>query len=184
VEAPFTVAAGQIVGADVELLPAVAVLERVEVTARAVTGPLAGLAESVRRSGATFVGRATLDSAQAAGRGLSDVLRAQARGVRMVMSARTGATYLASGRGMPSMRRVPSADPTDPSSPKGCFAQVVLDGVRVYTPDGPGTPAPDLSRYNLATVEALAFYPGPATTPAAYGGNGAACGTLVIWTRR
>jgi hypothetical protein len=78
--------------------------------------------------------------------------------------------------------KFPSADPFDASSPKGCFCQVYVDGIRVFVPNG-NTAAPDLSQYDAGTLEAVEYYAGPATTPLEYGGDGAACGTLLLWTR-
>ena len=81
-----------------------------------------------------------------------------------------------------SILKVPRADPLDPTSPAACFCQVYLDGIRIYSPTG-ASPAPDLRQYDAGGLEAVEYYPGPATTPLEYGGDGAACGTLLLWTR-
>ncbi len=98
-----------------------------------------------------------------------------------------GSGYVASPRGM-----VASLDPT--GQPAGdasdqqrgahaaCYAQVILDGVRVYQPEK------DERLFDVNTIspterQAVEFVPGPAETPAEYGGTGASCGTLVLWTK-
>ncbi len=45
------------------------------------------------------------------------------------------------------------------------------------------SPVPDLSKYDAGGLEAVEFYPGPATTPPEFSGDGAVCGTLLLWTR-
>ena len=184
-ETVLTLMAGQVLGADLELTGAVPQLKRVDVTAAAtsVAGPLAEIAASARRTGATFIERSTIDSAYALGRSLTTVLETYAHRAQLVKYQRTGAVLVSSGRGLPSPMTVPRADPDNPKSQKACYAQVIVDGAQ-RAPDHSATAVPDLREYELNGIEAMAFYPGPATTPAAYDGTGASCGTLLIWTRR
>ncbi len=71
------------------------------------------------------------------------------------------------------------------SSP--CYMQVFVDGNRVYAPDangGPGPhPPPDLSQILARDIVGVEVYRGAAETPLQFSGLGAACGTLVLWTR-
>jgi hypothetical protein len=75
-------------------------------------------------------------------------------------------------------------DPADQYSPRGCWTQIIVDGVRVYSARfNRGDRVPDLNFYRAAHVAAVEFYPNASTTPPEYGGAMADCGTLVIWTR-
>ena len=75
-------------------------------------------------------------------------------------------------------------DPADQYSPRGCWTQLIVDGVRVYSARfNRGDKAPDLNFYRAGHVAAVEFYPNATTTPPEYGGAMADCGTLVIWTR-
>jgi hypothetical protein len=179
----ITLRANQVIDADVELETArVQQLEGVTVRADSTLhGPMVQIAGRMRSSaGGVFLLRAELDSAR--GRPVSDLLRKRARGAHMVNYASKGAILLATARGANSILKMPQAEPGNPSSPMGCFCQVYLDGVRIYSPTGQ-SPAPDLQQYDAGTLEAVEYYPGPATTPLEYGGDGAACGTLLLWTR-
>ena len=71
----------------------------------------------------------------------------------------------------------------DPSSPTGCFCQVYIDGIRVYSPSDCNAATPDLRLYDAGTLEAVEYYPGPAPTPVEFGRAKAVCGTLLLWKR-
>lgn len=61
---------------------------------------------------------------------------------------------------------------------KACSTQVFLDGVRLPVPvDLDLLPSPK----ELAGIE---VYAGPATVPLLYGGSGARCGVILVWTKR
>lgn len=73
----------------------------------------------------------------------------------------------------------------------GCFMQVILDGRVLYRPFAPtsqdtvGNPPPDLTRdFDIPALESVEVYRSAAETPSEFGGSGAACGTVVLWTRR
>jgi hypothetical protein len=75
-------------------------------------------------------------------------------------------------------------DPSDEHSPRGCWTQIIVDGVRVYSARfNRGDRVPDLNFYRAGHVAAVEFYPNASTTPPEYAGTMADCGTLVIWTR-
>jgi hypothetical protein len=184
VSARITVGVAAEVMADVELKPsAPAQLEEVRVVADSRRGgKLAGMEH--RRSinaGGTFITSAELDSA--AGRSLPSVLARRLPGARITVYGRTGGALLSSGRGRTSERQLPPADPADPRSPRACWAQVYLDGVRIYSVKHGGMAVPDLREIRVETLAAVEYYAGEAQTPSEFAGEGAACGTIVFWTK-
>lgn len=185
VVAHIVVQEGSTVDVDVELKPAApALLGEVRVTTDSQrSGKLLALERRrAAQSGGTYIMEATLDSAR--GRSLSDVIRQRVSGARIIMYPRIGAELLMSRRGESTISQQPRADPSDARSPAGCFSQVVLDGVVIYTPSSTTMmAAPDLRRIRPETLVAMEYYAGPATTPPEFGGTGAACGTLVLWTK-
>jgi hypothetical protein len=183
VSARITVAAGAEVNADVDLKPSAPVqLEEVRVEADSQrSGRFAGLEH--RRSihaGGTFITGAELDSA--AERSLPLVLARKLPGAQFTTYGRTGGALLSSGRGRMSGRQLPLADPIDPKSPRGCWAQVYLDGMRIYSIKY-GVAVPDLRDYRVETLAAVEYYAGDAQTPSEFAGEGATCGTIVLWTK-
>lgn len=90
-----------------------------------------------------------------------------------------GATYVALGRSGTLSR---AAIPWDSHSPRGCWIQVYLDAIRIYSPLV-SQPAPNIEDYRVHDLEAVEFYPSSATTPVELGSANAPCGTLVLWTR-
>lgn len=66
-----------------------------------------------------------------------------------------------------------------------CYAQVYLDGIRIYAPgrltgDKRGF---SIDQFKVSEVQAIEIYKGSATTPAQFNTTGSACGTIVLWTR-
>jgi hypothetical protein len=57
-----------------------------------------------------------------------------------------------------------------------CYVSVYIDGVQ-------STLLPDFSRFSPQDYAIVEFYPGPADTPAEFGGTNAPCGTLLLWSR-
>jgi hypothetical protein len=186
VSARITVPAGDMT-ADVDLRPsAPAQLEEVRVEADAQPrGKLAGMEH--RRSiqaGGTFITSAELDSAVAAGRSLTFVLARKLSGAQVKLYGRTGGALLSSGRGRMSGRELPLADPIDPKSPRACWAQVYLDGMRIYSTKYGGTmPVPDLRDIPVESLSGVEYYAGDAQTPSEFAGEGSVCGTIVFWTK-
>ena len=112
----------------------------------------------------------------------SAVVRKRLPGFHLVGNPRNGRAYAASSRAG-GVSDLPRADPFDPRSPRGCWSQIILDGVRLY-PAGSGAanmPAPELDSFSSMHVIAVESY-SSATVPIEYGGPAARCGTLVIWT--
>ena len=70
------------------------------------------------------------------------------------------------------------------SSRGGCPMQIVLDGLSIYKPGGPGGPPPSIDLWSIVNLDAIEVYRGASTTPPQYSGRGAGCGTVILWTRR
>lgn len=67
-----------------------------------------------------------------------------------------------------------------------CFPAVYVDGQRYSKPTvgGIGHDPVDMSAFMSAELEAVEVYKGAASVPAMFGGGDAACGAVVVWTRR
>jgi hypothetical protein len=71
---------------------------------------------------------------------------------------------------------------------RDCFYQIIVDGQRIFAlgsggPNGARDP-PSIDDFAPNGLEGIEVYAGPATTPPQFGGLGAACGTIILWTRR
>lgn len=183
--ASISVQDGKILEVEIGLQAlAVQNLPRMQVTADSQQwGKLAAF--DVRRlahSGGKFLQAPELDSAR--GHTLSDVIRSSLVSASIVLYARTGAELIVSKRGIATIIQLPRADPSDDRSPRACFSQVYLDGVKIYSPMvSGGAAAPDMRRFRPETFAGVEYYSGPAVTPPEFGGTGAECGTIVLWTR-
>ena len=102
--------------------------------------------------------------------------------------------FLVSSRGASGvMDLVPQhAIPNDAHSPRGCFVQIFLDGVQFFSTkfvmkgkqdDPSALPAPDMNQFYGRDFEGVEFYSGASQIPPQYNNTGAACGTLLLWTR-
>lgn len=123
-------------------------------------------------TGGAFVDRVALDARE--GQPLSSVLRLMAPGVR-TQRLSTGGSALVSARDLASV-----------GGRRSCFAQVYVDGVKIFGQSqlAPSSPPPSIDSYAVNTLEGVEVYNGPATTPHEYSGPDAECGTIVLWTRR
>jgi hypothetical protein len=102
--------------------------------------------------------------------GLSIVRYPSSRGVYNVVGTARGTARIAgSGR----------------RGPPICPYQIYVDGVKQYAPsaDLGADPPPDIDTYKVNEYEAVEIYRGGAQVPSQYGGTGAACGTVLFWTR-
>ena len=180
VRVTMTLDPGRIVMADLELAPSVQRLGGVVVREDSSRTAFRNALDLRHSLGGQLFLRATLDSAR--GTTVADLVARRGHGAHLVRYGRTGASLLASTRGNTSIDRpLPRADQSDPTSPQGCYLQVYVDGAKLY---GSGDFAvPDLGQYDAASLEAVEFFPGPATTPSEFGGTSAMCGTIAIWTK-
>lgn len=103
---------------------------------------------------------------------LGDILAARIPNANIVFDPRTGRRSLASKR-VASMSKGSAV----------CYSQIILDGIRIFAPPPNTTQPPDIDSFLPEHVAAIEYYPGPATTPPEFGGTGASCATIVIWTR-
>jgi hypothetical protein len=67
---------------------------------------------------------------------------------------------------------------------KPCYTQIIVDRVVVYQATDPGVDPPDISEYLTRSLDGVEYYSSPSRTPPEFRTTGAACGTLVLWTRR
>lgn len=140
-----------------------------------------------RRAAATdglFLTRLQLDSLK--NQSLSVVLRARARGARIVADPSTGgAEYLVSTR--PRMDRAVRIERGSKRMSRDdlCLAQVIVDQTLVYAqgPDTAGPPPFDLRSIPTSQIDAIEYYANDAVTPAEFKRGPAVCGTLVITLR-
>jgi len=160
-------------GITVVLEPQATELERMLVTAPAERGKLRGFEERrVTNGGGHFITRDEL--AKRENSPLVDVLASV--GVSQIIRGSDGSEWPVTQRGAVDFQH---------SGPQhnDCYYQLILDGVRTIA-DAPGKPPANLKDFAPRGIEAIEVYPGPATTPIQWGGLGATCGTIVIWTRR
>ncbi len=154
------------------LTPIALELPGVAVTATAVSSKMRGFEERrLTNAGGRFITRAEL--AKHEEWPLSDVLRS-VPGARLARQP-DNTVFLESTRsegvaGFQEQRRT------------ACYYQVYLDGTLVYQPNRAPNP-PNIDDFAPNGIEAIEIYAGPASTPMRFGGIGAACGTIVLWTR-
>ena len=126
-----------------------------------------------------YLTRMDLDKERA--RALPDIL-SQLPGVRIARDA--GKAWVTSGRGVVTglneRRQITPRFRRDPLT--ACYADVYLDGMLVYGGKKDETFF-DVSAISPVVLEGVEYYASPARTPAKYSRPGAACGTLLLWTR-
>ena len=119
-------------------------------------------------SGGSYLSREDLAARETSR--LSDILRT-VRGIR-ILRRPDGARVVVSARGQLSR------------SVRDCPYQIILDGQRLFALRAGDSPPPSIDDFVPAHLEGIEIYSGPATTPPQFGGLGAACGTILLWTRR
>jgi Carboxypeptidase regulatory-like domain/TonB-dependent Receptor Plug Domain len=114
-------------------------------------------------------------------RRLSDVLRSYMSASIVDMGS---SAAIATRSGALSFRELPSGDASDArrGAKRACYSQVFVDGLKVYEPE-PGRSLFDINSLSPNQLQGAEFYSGPASTPTQYGGLGASCGTLLLWTK-
>ncbi len=113
---------------------------------------------------------------------VSDILRNIGGGVRVITLPNGGAT-LATGS-VPTESLVAIIRGWSDGSgvyQVACYLQVFLDGIRVWTWNGP--PPVDLDSYSVKSLSGIEVYGSHAETPPEFGGM-TICGTVALWTRR
>jgi len=69
------------------------------------------------------------------------------------------------------------------SNVRGCPMAIYLDGAPIFKGPGRGSP-PAIDDWNVLDLDAIEAYRGGVSTPIEFGGIGANCGTVVLWSRR
>ncbi|OLE78555.1 MAG: hypothetical protein AUG74_01775 [Bacteroidetes bacterium 13_1_20CM_4_60_6] len=67
-------------------------------------------------------------------------------------------------------------------APRGCYAQVYIDNVRVFSANA-GEALFNINSIPPSTIQGIEYYSSRAQTPIQYATGRADCGTIVIWTR-
>jgi outer membrane cobalamin receptor len=67
-------------------------------------------------------------------------------------------------------------------APPGCYAQVYLDGIRIFSASA-GEPLFNINSLEPSSIQGIEYYAGAAQTPMQFNPTNAECGTVVIWTR-
>lgn len=171
--AQLTLVRAELVEREFMLSPAqTAELDTVEVNARLESS-------SGRGSMGHVITRAQLD--KQSNRRMAEVL-AQVPGLQ-VRRGLGGKAWIASSRGRISMNLEyrPTQLEFQQGARRGCYAFVYLDGAIVFAGREPLFDINSLSPDNIESIE---YYAGGAQMPARYNQTGAACGVLVVHTRK
>lgn len=159
---------------DVRLRSTARTLPRVKATAESEDEWIDHFDERRAKGGGFFFDRAQIDSSQT--RTLDILLRGGT--TAHLIPGPAGAMYLASHSGMLNALM----------KPKPCWVEVWYDGVLIFNPnDNPQpqyNPPPDLGHYLSHELEAVEFYPNPATIPIQFRTGTPSCGALVLWSRK
>lgn len=178
---------------EVELAADAIAVEGITVTAvpRRVFGDMVSMHQRMALGGGTFVMKAELDRR---GGNLSQILQGKA-GVRIVPSPDRAGGYYAVLRGQQDLEVT-----VGPEQQAGgnlfntqinvarvnCYPAIWVDGQPASTPKvgGVGHNPVDLTRFLSYDIEAVEVYKGAASVPGEFGAGTAACGAIVIWSRR
>ena len=112
---------------------------------------------------------------------VSDVLERVQSGIRLIDTG--------DGIHGPNAHHLWAASSRRPSAvwQRHCWMQVIVDGVVLYSSANanPMNEPPDFRRdFQVASFQAIEIYRSAAETPIEFGGPGADCGTIVLWSRR
>jgi hypothetical protein len=114
-------------------------------------------------------------------RRMSEVL-ARVGGLRTEHAFGGNQAWVKGGRGQQTNYK-PDAFSKAMGAKGGCYADVWLDGVRVYS-GRDNEPLFDINSIQPALVEGVEYYAGAAQIPARFTRVNSVCGVLVVWTRR
>ena len=102
-------------------------------------------------------------------------------GLRVVRAVGGSQAWIVGGRG-PGTAYPPDALSAALGAKPACYADVWLDGARVYE-GGTGQMLWDINSIGPASLEAVEYY-ASATVPIRYSRPNQDCGALLLWTRR
>lgn len=176
-----SLSAGAETAREISIAEAATPLDTVRATSqvRYRTKPLRDFEDRRARGLGRFIAEAELR--QHDNQSLPAILQTRITGIRfltyrsMMLAASTrGGTFGASTQTL--------ADPKDRSSPRGCWIDVFLDGLAIYT--GPPQIAPDVSRMRVMEFGGIEYYPDAASLPSQFRSiSSTGCGVLLLWTR-
>jgi hypothetical protein len=196
------IVAGTTTSLDVRLTQAARSLDTVKVETDEPAPSVLGDFERRRTTAAHgfFLTRAQLDSVR--NQSLSQVLRSRASGAKLVNAGggAGAAEYLASTRPRTEGALLGCASGQDvmrsgtgrakggcaaSDSARACYATVYVDGLKVFAMSSSSGERPpfDLREEPLTQLQALEYYPNPATTPVELRDGNSSCGTLLLWHR-
>ncbi|MBC7896949.1 MAG: hypothetical protein H7066_16140, partial [Cytophagaceae bacterium] len=157
-------------------------LPEVEVTESAPASAIPEFEERRKDGFGTFVTRAQLDTF--GGATVTEVLRRKANRIQYVRHSLGGFALASQNQSMSVMAMERTGGSLkNCAMPKACYFEVFLDGVILYSPTAGGLP-PQVDQFRAVGLEGIEVYRGGAQTPSRYSGSSAACGTILLWTRR
>jgi hypothetical protein len=110
---------------------------------------------------------------------LSSLLLSRMSGVRL--QPYKGGQYLMA-RTSASLGQDPLLNPRDAGSPRGCWADIWMNGTLVYK-GGTALP-PDVNSFSVRQLAGVEYYASDASLPQQFrSSNGFGCSTLLLWTR-
>jgi hypothetical protein len=89
---------------------------------------------------------------------------------------------VASSRSIPGSGRGGDTMDRRKGAPRGCYAQIYVDNVRVFSSD-PGEALFNINSIPPSTIQGIEYYASREETPIQYASHRAECGTMLIWTR-
>ena len=163
---------------DFALLPSGVALDTVNVVGMAKQhGKFLEFEERRTHGGGAFLTRSDLEKEK--DRQLGEIV-ARLPGVRV---SRYGAeSAVASSRWVAGPGRGGDAMDRRKGAQRGCYSQVYVDNVRVFS-SGVGEALFNINSIPPSTIQGIEFYASREQTPIQYASNRAECGTMLIWTR-
>jgi hypothetical protein len=149
---------------------------------RMVRGKLAGFYDRKRYEFGTFIDADMLEAVR--GSRLGDVIALRSAGSKLIRGRLGNIAWIATKRDAGPRPASAPLDPVDVrlgADPAACYADVWLDGVKVYT-FGSGTRLFDINSIATIEVAAIEIYVGSARIPLQYNSSSSACGVVLIWT--
>jgi hypothetical protein len=104
-------------------------------------------------------------------------------GLRLLRASMSAWASAGRGASTINLSRVPDPLSTSKGAKPGCYSDVYLDGALIYGGYA-GAPLVDLNSFAVSNLEAVEYFAGPAQVPPEYNKTGAACGVLLLWSRR
>jgi hypothetical protein len=146
---------------------------------------LAGFYERKRLGKGRFFSPEDLDKQQH--RALGQIITATTPGSRLVRSLTGTMAWIATAR-RPGITLQPLGSSIDEydrqrgADPRGCYADVYVDGSVAYS-FGRQNSLFDINSIATSAIAAVEFYVGPSQIPVQYNKTSAVCGVILIWTK-